>query len=266
MLEEQLEQLVHATQYPACARTVTCALRQPAVGGGQRERDDVYAFLVRQVRVGAAPAQQPEAVPQRRPAQLDVERVEAGEKVSGPRERRGPVRGGTVHVVVVPQQVLQDPVDLRQHAVEVAGAHAVGATVDDVGEHEVQRSLAHVVSGARIGSRVHEQLQTLEQLLVVLHLFLLVELAVASIPTERQSSDDAHLAADLAYEDQQRRVAVAIAGVQSLGREAGVESEARDVKHTIAARRPVDDVQERLLAAGAVEKHVHRPLGDATVE
>ena len=76
----------------------------------------------------------------------------------------------------------------------------------------------------------------------MLLLLLLLELTVAPAATERQSSDDAHLVADLAYENQQRRIAVAVAGVQSLGWEAGVESEASHVTYTIAARRPVDDV------------------------
>ena len=138
VLEEQLEQLVDVTQYPACARTVAGALRQPAVSGGEDESHDVDALLVRQVGVGTAPTQQPEAVPERRPAQLDVERVEAGEKVCGPRHRRGTVGRWTVHVdAIASQQVLEHSVDLWQHAVEVADPHTVGASVDDVGEHQV---------------------------------------------------------------------------------------------------------------------------------
>ena len=130
--EEQLEQFVDVLQYPACARSVAGALREPAVDGGEYQRDDVYALLVRQVRVCALTTEQPEAVPQRRPVHLYVERVEAAQQVRRPRDRRRAVHCGPVHVDVVTQQVLEDAVDLRQHAVVVADPHAVEAPSDAV--------------------------------------------------------------------------------------------------------------------------------------
>ena len=130
----------------------------------------------------------------------------------------------------------------------------------------MQPALASLVRHTRIGAAVDEQLQTLEQLLVVLLLLFFAAHAVALAATMRQRAGHAHLAADLAYEHEQRRVAIAIARVQLVQREAGVEGEARDVTQAIAARRAVDDVQQRLMASGAVQKYVVGPPDGATVE